>query len=168
MTSVRTLALALLVAAPLAACKPPAPPAPPASPSAGSTPASDKGFIGRRVEEAMTEARKELRTKNISISDGFNINVNGHEIHTKGTDLPKAEISPQGDLLVEGKRMEAKGKAIEAEAMKLCTRLPSLLASQQALAVSVPEFKPYARMTQEDIDDCNKESKDKGVSITTG
>lgn len=228
MTSVRTLALALLVAAPLAACKPPAPPAPPASPSAGSTPASDKGFIGRRVEEAMTEARKELRTKNISISDGFNINVNGHEIHTKGTDLPKAEISPQGDLLVEGKavavnaaqrqqllayrgeiigiaeagmaigatgadiagealsgvagaifggkegekafeqRMEAKGKAIEAEAMKLCTRLPSLLARQQALAASVPEFKPYARMTQEDIDDCNKESKDKGVSITTG
>jgi len=226
MTSVRTLALALLVGVPLVGCnRPPAPPAPPSPPSA--KPDGDKSFIGRQVERAITEARAELRTKNISISDGFDINVNGRQIHTKGGDLPKAEITPQGDLLVEGtavavnpaqrqqllayrgeiigiaeagmaigasgadiagealsgvagaifggkegekafeQRMEAKGKQIEAEAMELCTRLPGLLASQQALSASVPEFKPYARMTQDDVDDCGKDAKDKGVSVTT-
>ena len=159
---------------------------------------------------------------------GFNINVNGHEIHNKGDNLPKAEITPQGDLLIEGtavdvtpaqrqellayrgriigiaeagmaiggkgadlagealggvvgaifggkegekafeQRMEAQGKQIEAEAMKLCTQLPGLLSSQQALAASLPEFKPYARMTQEDIDDCGKDHKGNGVAVTSG
>ena len=64
-------------------------------------------------------------------------------------------------------RMEAQGEKIEAEAMKLCVQLPPLLASQQALAASLPEFKPYARMTQDDIDDCGKDVKGKGVAVTS-
>jgi len=36
------------------------------------------------------------------------------------------------------------------------------------LAASVPEFKPYARMTQDDVEDCGKKGKDKGVSVTSG
>lgn len=225
MNRIRTLVVALLASIPLLACsEPPAPPAPPASTAGNDSP---KGMIGRQVEKAIAEARQELRTGNISISDGFNINVNGHEIHSKDANLPKAEISPQGDLLIEGKpvavnaaqrqqllayrgriigmaeagmaigvqgadiagealtgvvgaifggkeggqafeqRMEAQGKKIEAEAVKLCTQLPGLLSTQQALATSLPAFKPYARMTQEDIDDCGKDSKDKGVSVTS-
>lgn len=225
MNRIRTLVVALLASIPLLACsEPPAPPAPPASTAGNDSP---KGMIGRQVEKAIAEARQELRTGNISISDGFNINVNGHEIHSKDANLPKAEISPQGDLLIEGKpvavnaaqrqqllayrgriigiaeagmaigvqgadiagealtgvvgaifggkeggqafeqRMEAQGKKIEAEAVKLCTQLPGLLSTQQALATSLPAFKPYARMTQEDIDDCGKDSKDRGVSVTS-
>lgn len=225
MNRIRTLVVALLASIPLLACsEPPAPPAPPASTAGNDSP---KGMIGRQVEKAIAEARQELRTGNISISDGFNINVNGHEIHSKDANLPKAEISPQGDLLIEGKpvavnaaqrqqllayrgriigiaeagmaigvqgadiagealtgvvgaifggkegeqafeqRMEAQGRKIEAEAVKLCTQLPGLLSTQQALATSLPAFKPYARMTQEDIDDCGKDSKDKGVSVTS-
>ncbi len=53
--------------------------------------------------------------------------------------------------------MEARGEAIEAEAMKLCARLPPLLASQQALASALPAFQPYATMDQQDIDDCGKD-----------
>ncbi len=229
MNHTHALAAALLVGLSLAGCSeppsPPSPPAPPSPPVAANE--SPKSFIGRHVDKALDEARKELATQNISISDGFNINVNGHEIHTQGENLPKAEITPQGDLLIEGKavnvtaaqrqellayrgriigiaeagmaiggkgadlagealggvvgaifggkegekefeqRMEAQGKKIEAEAMKLCTQLPGLLASQQALAASLPEFKPYARMTQEDIDDCGKDVKGKGVSVTS-
>ena len=183
-------------------------------------------MIGRQVGKAINEARKELATKNISVSDGFNINVNGHTIHKADSNLPKAEITPQGDLLIEGKavsvtpaqrqqllayrgeilgmaeagmaigvqgadiagealsgvvgaifggkdgekafeqRMEAQGKKIEAEAMKLCTQMPALLASQQALSASMPEFKPYARMTQEDVDDCGKDDKP-NVAVTS-
>ncbi|RZA22054.1 MAG: hypothetical protein EOP93_01345 [Lysobacteraceae bacterium] len=223
MKHVHGLALALLAGTSLLACSDP--PAPPATPVASAD--SPKTFIGRHVDKALDEARKELATKNISISDGFNINVNGHEIHNKGENLPKAEITPQGDMLIEGRavavthaqrqqllayrgriigiaeagmaiggkgadiagealggvvgaifggkdgekafeqRMEAKGREIEAEAMKLCVQLPPLLASQQALAASLPEFKPYARMTQEDIDDCGKDAKGKGVAVTS-
>lgn len=225
MNKIHSLTLALLISAPLLACnQSPAPPAPPASPTADSD--APTTTIGRHVDKAISAARAELRTKNISISDGMNININGHQIHRSGGDLPKAEITPQGDLLIEGKavpataaqrqqllayrgeilgmaeagmaigvkgadiagealsgvvgaifggkdgekafekRMEAQGKKIEAEALKLCTQMPALLASQQALSASMPEFKPYARMTQEDVDDCGKDDKP-NVAVTS-
>ena len=224
------LTLALLAGISLAGCsQPPAPPAPPAAP-APPTAAADQSFIGRHVGGAIEQARKELATQNISIGDGMDININGRQIHSDGNGtLPKAEITPQGDLLIEGKavaitaaqraellayrgqilgiaeagmaigaqganiaghalsgavgaifggkdgekefekKIEAEAVKIEAEAMKICTRLPGLMAGQQALAASLPEFKPYARMTQEDIDDCGKDvGKGKGVAISSG
>ncbi|MGV8922883.1 MAG: hypothetical protein ACOH1L_05990 [Thermomonas sp.] len=228
MKTFHSLTLALLISAPLLACNqspaPPTAPAPPASPTTDSD--APTTTIGRHVGKAISEARAELRTRNISISDGINININGRRIHRSNSDLPKAEITPQGDLLIEGKavaateaqrqqllayrgqiigvaeagmaigvkgadiagealsgvagaifggkdgekafeqRMEAQGKKIEAEAMKLCTQMPALLASQQALAASMPEFKPYARMTQDDIDDCNEKDKT-NVAVTS-
>ena len=229
MKHIQNLTLALIVGAPLLACsQPPAPPAPPAAPSPPvAASESPKGFIGRQVEKAIGQAREEMRSKNISISDGFNINVNGHEIK-RNEGLPKAEITPQGDLLVEGKavsitpaqreqllayrgqvigiaeagmaigvqgadlagdaisgavgaifggkdgekafneRMEAQGKKIEGEAMKLCAYLPAMLSSQQALAASLPAFKPYANMTQADIEDCGKKGQGNGVAVTSG
>jgi hypothetical protein len=51
-------------------------------------------------------------------------------------------------------RIEAKAEELKQEAKVICTRLPALLDAQHKLAASVPEFKPYARMTQEDVDDC--------------
>ena len=97
------LAIALLAGVPLIGCsQPPAPPAPPAAPAPPVASGNDS-FIGRHVGGAIEEARKELATKNISISDGVNINVNGREWNTGDGNLPKAEITPQGDLLVEGK-----------------------------------------------------------------
>lgn len=174
----------------------------------------------------MDTARKELREKNLVLNNGVHINVNGHEVERPGDNLPKAEITPQGDLLIAGKpvtinadqrqqlltyrnqiigiaeagmaigaqgadiagkalqgvgeaifggeqgqknyeaRMEAEGKKIEAQAKTLCTRLPPLLATQNQLAASLPEFKPYASMTQTDIDDCGKEGE-RGVAVTS-
>ena len=228
MTRTTLLTTTLLACSTLMACSQPAAPPAPAATSANSTASNDgpKTFIGRQVDKALAEARKELATKNISISDGFNLNVNGRQIHRKSGDLPNAEITPLGDLLIEGQpvnvtkaqrqqllayrghivgvaeagmaigtqgadiagealngvagaifggkegeqafeqRMEAQGKKIEAEAMKLCAQLPALLADQQALATSLPEFKPYASMTQEDIDDCGKDDKP-NIAITT-
>jgi hypothetical protein len=215
----------LFASLPLLACsQPPSPSAPPAPPVASND--APTSMIGRRIDKAITEARAELRTKNISITDGINININGHHIRHSDSHLPKAEITPQGDLLIEDKavvvtpsqrqqllayrgqiigvadagmalgakgadmagdaiggvvgaifggkdgekaleqRMEVQGKKIEAEALKLCTQMPALLASQQALSASMPEFKPYARMTQEDIDDCGKNDKP-NVAVTS-
>jgi len=227
MNLLRNLAFALLAATPLLGCS--QTPAPPAQSSAtGATADAPNTVIGRHVSKAIHEARQELATSNISISDGIDININGHKIHRPQGSV-KAEISPQGDLLIDGKpevitpaqrtellnyrarivaiaeagmavgvkgadiagealagvagaifsgdegakafeqRMEAKGARIEAEAMKICAQLPPLLASQQRLSVSLPAFKPYATMTQADIDDCGKDvGKRKGVAVTSG
>ena len=86
---------ATLVGIALTACsEPPAPPAPPSPPVASSD--SPKSFIGRQIDEALQEARKELAKENIDISDGINININGRSIRGGGKDrnLPKAEITP--------------------------------------------------------------------------
>jgi len=74
------LLIALLVGLSLTACGDNTP----------STPSADEPetLIGKAVKEATDEARKELATENISISR------DGQE---------KAEITPQGDLLIGGK-----------------------------------------------------------------
>lgn len=226
MKSAVTLAAALALCTPLMACSMPAPPAPPAPPPPPAPPAP-KGFLARQVDRALDEARKELHEGNLSLNGDIDININGKKLQHHANGLPKAELTPQGDLLIEGKpvpvdaaqrrqlldyraqilgiaeagmaigsqgadlagkavggvfgvifggdeaekdfeaRMEAEGKKIEAEALKLCHRLPALLASQQTLSASIPAFKPYATMTQSDIDDCGKDVKGKGVAVTS-
>lgn len=170
----------------------------------------EKSVITKAVNEAVVEARKEIREGNITISE-----------HEKN--LPKAEITPKGDLLIDGKAVainpdqraqlleyrahvagvaesgmeigvhgadlatKAMGeafkgifsgkseedieKSVEAEAAKikmaaakLCGRLPAMMASQQKLAAAVPEFKPYATMTQEDIDDCFEDTEERDTA----
>ena len=224
--------LASLVVAtlPLLGCSqppdPPAPPSPPPAPTAGND--ADKGFIARQVDSALAQARKELHEGNLSINGDIDININGKQFGKSDSSLPKAEISPQGDLLIVGKkvetsaaqrqqllayrnqvlgiveagmaigsqgadlagkalggvagvifggeqgqkdfeaRMEAEGRKIEAEARKLCVQLPPLLALQQSLAASLPAFKPYATLTQADIDNCGKShGKGSGVAVTS-
>lgn len=70
---------------------------------AASAASESKGLIARAVEKEIAKARKELTEGNISIGgDGIDIKVNGK--HYSGKDnLPKAEITPQGELLIEGK-----------------------------------------------------------------
>jgi hypothetical protein len=189
---------------------------PPPAPSANAAKPVPETVIGRSVEKAMDKARAKLATENISLSD---FHVSGHHNGiTVTTDedpndgRPKAEITPQGDLLIDGRRIEAntqqhallleyrkqieavagagmdigvqgaelgvkaateaiKGifsgnpedveQRVEAEAeqiklsaRKLCDQLPAMLETQTALAAAMPEFRPYATMDQDDIDDC--------------
>lgn len=37
---------------------------------------------------------------------------------------------------------------------QICQRLPDVMASQQALAASLPQFQPYANLEQEDVEGC--------------
>ena len=48
---------------------------------------------------------------------------------------------------------------IEAAAESLCSLLPPMLATQQALGASLPQFRPYATMTESDIADCRNHHK---------
>jgi hypothetical protein len=163
-------------------------------------PPEARSAIGRVVAKAMDRATDEMGSRNLTISDD-----NG------GT---KAEITPQGDLLVAGEKIpvnerqrallvkyrsqvlaiaaagahigaqgadfgvraagkalrgalsgngdqveaeiEAEAREFEARALEICDRMPPLLESQQQLAAQLPAFKPYATMTQADVDGCRK------------
>ncbi|MEG2806327.1 DUF2884 family protein [Stenotrophomonas sp.] len=84
----RLLLPALLLCLPLAACgNHDADKAAPATGKADS-PSAATSSVGKSVQEATDRARAELAKKNISVS-------NGHQ--------DKAEITPQGELLINGK-----------------------------------------------------------------
>ncbi len=90
-----------------------------------------------------------------------NIAVAGIEIGIQGVDLAKKAVGESIKGIFNGntdqveKKVDAEAKKIEASANVLCEQLPLLMESQQTLAESLPEFKPYATMTKDDIDDCH-------------
>lgn len=61
-------------------------------------------FIGRQAEKAIAKASHELETGNIRLGDGMHININGRRYGSDGASdgLPTAEITPEGDLLIDG------------------------------------------------------------------
>lgn len=200
---------ALLASALLAACN--NAPSPPAPPSAPPPPDAPQTMIGKAVSKAIIEARKELATSNLTLGRDGGISINGNQVGEGNQ--PKAEITPQGDFLIEGTtvdindeqrallleyrrqvhglaergmtmgvkgadlagaaikesiggifsgdgeqieaRIQAEAKKLEDEAKLLCNELPALLVTQGKLAAALPEFKPYATMTQESIDTCH-------------
>ncbi|HEX2083747.1 MAG TPA: hypothetical protein VHF86_09740 [Xanthomonadaceae bacterium] len=76
--------------------------------SASGKPAAEKTMIGRRIEQAMDKARAELATENIDL-DGVHVSGKGISIGTSNGNngQPKAEITPQGELLIEGRKIDA-------------------------------------------------------------
>ena len=99
--NIRILAPGLLVLA-LAACDNNAPP-PPSPPHAPGSSTGAQTAIGRKVEQAMAEAREKLATENITLNgkDGGML-IGRHTIGSHDPNLPKAEITPQGDFLIDG------------------------------------------------------------------
>jgi hypothetical protein len=202
----------------LGACNPasqPAATAPPAAQSAATT-AQPQTALGRMVDNGVREARAELEKGNIDIDGHVSIQVGAdHHAVERNPNLPRAQVTPQGDLLIEGKavtvtpaqramlltyrqqiidvaeagmsmgvqgadlagkavsevlgsvfsgkgedfgrRMEAEGKKLEVQGRQLCMKLEPMRTTQQQLAASLPEFKPYATMTADDIEDCRKD-----------
>ncbi|HZV23442.1 MAG TPA: hypothetical protein VFF93_06715 [Luteimonas sp.] len=119
------------------------------------------GFLveGKPIE--VTPAQRELLLA--YRKDVIRVAEAGMAVGVKGADLAGKALTETLNGLMQGntdqieKRMEAEGRKLEVEAMKICDLLPAMLASQQKLAASLPAFEPYAKMTQEDIDDCGKE-----------
>lgn len=101
------LLTALFLTTPLlASCQQASSPNPTSSTVASSAP--PQTVLGRTVDNAMRKARTELETHNLDLSHGINISGgkygNHHEYdHSDSPILPRAEITPQGDFLVEGK-----------------------------------------------------------------
>lgn len=215
-TASRIALLGCLAIVPLVAACSADEPAPPATGEAASTGA--RTALGRTIESALEEARKDMATGNLGIGGELDLHVGGARISRSaprdadGNPLPKAEISADGDLLIGGEavavtpeqrallldyrahvvklveagmalgvkgadlgmqaagealrnvftgngadfeqRIEAEAAKIEAEAMKLCDGLPAMLETQQQLAASLAQFRPYATMEARDVDEC--------------
>ncbi|NUS37687.1 MAG: hypothetical protein HOQ02_01490 [Lysobacter sp.] len=225
MNTTRLAPLVLLALPFVGACERPHASAPPAQAAASAQPET---VLGKTVASALDKARKEMETGNINLNHGVDVDVgdHGHHFRIGGNDRdgkPSAEITPQGDLLVDGrqadvtpaqralllqyrqqtiglaeagmavgvkgadlagkalaetfsglihgnadaagKHIQAEGEKLKADARQICAQLPGMLQTQQQLATSLPAFKPYATMTQQDVDDCMKD--DKGVAVTS-
>lgn len=75
-----------------------------------------------------------------------------HECGQQRTRQPAGRRDPGEDIGKEAERVAR--ETIKPQVEKLCARLPELLKSQQALAAALPAFRPYAGMTQSDVDGC--------------
>ena len=170
----------------------------------------------REVRVDLAKARRELETDNLRLDNSM---VFGQRRKADAA-LPGAEITPRGDLLIDGRaqpvdagqrrelldyrrqvielaragidigersaevalaavdvpvtsllfgaftgglerRIERTiARELEPAVRGLCRQLPALMASQQRLAASVPQFRPYANLRREDLDDCTRLGRD--------
>ncbi|HZH44549.1 MAG TPA: DUF2884 family protein [Lysobacter sp.] len=89
----------------------------------------------------------------------------GIEIGAQGADIAATAVGEAFKGVFNGKSgkdiersIEAKAAGIKASAAVMCEQLPALMGLQQKLAASLPAFRPYATMDQDDIDDCRRDT----------
>lgn len=87
----------------------------------------------------------------------------GIDIGSQGVDLAGKAIAESITGVFSGNeeqtraRIEAEAEKLKASALQLCSHLPALLEAQRKLADAVPEFAPYARMDEQDVEKCRTE-----------
>jgi hypothetical protein len=87
-------------------------------------------------------------------SDGVDIGLKGAELGVgAAAEALRGVFNGQDEAQIKA-QVEARAEGIKQAAHALCSRLPGLLTSQQALSSSVPAFAPYATMDQGDVDKC--------------
>ncbi|MGJ4728677.1 hypothetical protein [Luteimonas sp. SDU101] len=111
----KPLATLTLIASllPLAACqRDDTGPTVPASAESGQP--APQTALGRTVASALDKARKELHEGNLGLNGSTDIRINGKRIQRDADDLPKAEITPDGQLIVDGNAvaMDAAARAL--------------------------------------------------------
>ncbi|MGE8232000.1 MAG: DUF2884 family protein [Stenotrophomonas sp.] len=120
------------------------------------TPAGDLLINGASIplNDSQRAITLRYRTQMIGIAEaGIDIGVQGANLGAKAAGEAIKGIFSGNSEQIEA-RINAEADKIKASAAKLCDQLPALMATQQQLAAAVPEFKPYAKMDQGDIDDC--------------
>jgi hypothetical protein len=179
--------------------------------------AQDLADARAEVRADLAQERAKLENENLSLGDSLHFGKEGKAETARRRALPEGEITPDGDFLVDGKRvavdagqraqllayrsqvidvaktgidageraamlaidatdvgmfhlllgamtgsLERKVKAtvvreIQPAVLQICHRLPELRDSQQRLATSLPEFRPYATLQEDDIADCERD-----------
>ena len=183
-----------------------------------------RGSVARDLDDARAEVhadlaqeRARLANGNLALGEGLHFGKEGRQEAAQRQAVPKGEITPSGDLLIEGKAvaidaaqrrqlqdyrtqvvtlastaidageraamvaidaadvslfrmfvgamtgsLERRVKStvareIQPAVLQICHSLPQLRESQQALAASVPEFRPYATLDEDDMADCERD-----------
>ena len=129
-------------------------------PEAEISPAGDFLIAGKNVD--ITPAQRDLlldyRGHVVSLIEaGMEIGVKGADLgmHAAGEALKSVFTGETADF---EQRVEAEAAKLEGEAMQLCGLLPAMMQTQQQLAESLAEFRPYATMTAEDIEECRSDA----------
>lgn len=121
------------------------------------TPQGDLLIDGRKVDLTAEQRALVLEYRGhiaYMAETGAAIGVQGASIATDAIGLAFASVFSGTTDKVEAK-IEAKAEKIAQQAVtELCGRMPAMMQTQQQLATSLPEFAPYADITQADIDDC--------------
>ena len=132
-------------------------------PKAQITPQGDFVVGGKTI--AITPAQRSAllayREKLITVaSAGIAVGKQGAAIGVQAAGAAlAAAMSGKSDAEVEAS-VKAKTSGIRQAAAKICDRLPEMMIEQQKLAAALPAFKPYATMTEKNIDDCRTDALD--------
>lgn len=130
-------------------------------PVAKITPQGDFIVDGKTIAitAAQREALLEYRKQLIAVAtQGIAVGKQGAALGLQAASNAIANaLAGKSDDEIQ-KKVEAQTAGIRQAAAKICDRLPALMTSQQKLAAEVPAFKPYATMTQSDIDDCREDA----------
>lgn len=130
-------------------------------PAAQITPKGDFLVDGKTVA-IDTRQRQQLLDYRGQVIGIARIGIDGGE-HAAMAALDATDVSLFG-LIVGGlsgsleRRVEASVKQhVVPLVQQICRRLPQVLESQQELAISLPQFRPYASLERGDIEDCERE-----------
>lgn len=132
------------------------------APDAAITPQGELLVDGRKVptSPAQQALLLDYRTQVAGIAQaGADIGLQGADLAMKAMgEAVKGVFNGASEQDIE-RVVEAQAGGIKQEAMKLCDRLPALLETQQALAAALPEFRPYASASQDDVLDCHRDAE---------
>ncbi|MGV8958798.1 MAG: hypothetical protein ACOH1V_00160 [Stenotrophomonas sp.] len=107
------------------------------------------------IDDAQRKLLLEYRGQVIKVAEtGMDIGVQGANLGVKAAgEAIKGIFSGNTDGVEQ--RVNEEARKIEASAKQICEQMPAMRDTQQALAASLPAFRPYARMDQSDIDECH-------------
>lgn len=130
-------------------------------PVAKITPQGDFIVAGKTVAitPAQREALLEYRKQLIAIAtQGIAVGKQGAALGMQAASTAIADaLAGKSDAEIQ-KKVEAQASGIRQSAAKICDQLPAMMDEQQRLAIVLPAFKPYATMTQADIDECHADA----------
>ena len=130
-------------------------------PTGEITPRGDLLVAGKPVAIDAAQRRQLLdyRAKVIQLAKtGIDAGERAAMLALDATDVSLFRLIVGGMTGSLERRVEASVKRDIAPAvLQICRQLPQLRASQQALAASVPAFRPYATLDDDDVVDCERD-----------
>ena len=125
-------------------------------PDAVVSAAGELAIAGKTV--ALNAGQKELVTRYFSNAsavrdDGFATGMAGASTALTAIGSVVSNLA-NGEPDKIGPEVDAKAAKIEEHVEKLCRDLRELATTQDALAASLPDFKPYALIVEKEVDDC--------------